>query len=237
VYEFSLIFLFLVFYSFVGWIAEVVFVFATERHLENRGFLTGPFVPIYGFGALAMIYFVSPYIKNPFLVFIASVVIASVLEYFTHLALDKIFHIKLWDYRNKRFNLHGRICLENSLLFGMLGLFLLYVLHPFVTSILTRIPHDVTIAIGWALFGILVVDAANSFRSLAKVRPVLDEVHGTLEQAHDRIEKRANDIHASVEARRAAGDALHRSTVGRLARHFPNARSSASKPKTTTPTP
>lgn len=227
-YEFSLIFLFLTFYSLVGWIAEVCFVFITERHLENRGFLTGPFVPIYGFGALAMIYFVSPYITNPFLVFIASVIIASVLEYFTHLALDKIFHIKLWDYSKKRFNLHGRICLENSLLFGVLGLFLLYVLHPFVRFLLTHIPHDVTIAVAWALFGILIVDAANSFRSLAKLRPVLDEVHGTLQQAHDRIEKRANDLHASVESRRQAGDALHRSTVGRLARRFPQARSTVS---------
>ena len=224
-YVFALIFLFLTLYSFVGWVAEVVFVFVSTRHLENRGFLTGPFVPIYGFGALAMIYFVSPYIKNPFLVFIASVVIASVLEYVTHLALDKIFHVKLWDYSDKPFNLHGRICLENSLLFGMLGLLLLYVLQPFVSSLLIHIPHDATIAVAFALFGILIVDAANSFRSLAKVRPVLDEVHGTLEQAHTRIESQANDIHATVEARRQAGGALHRGTIGRLARRFPGARS------------
>ena len=225
-YDFSLIFLYLSFYSFVGWIAEVGFVFVTTGHLENRGFLTGPFVPIYGFGALALIYFVSPYVTNPFLVFLASVVISSVLEYVTHLALDKIFHVKLWDYSKKRFNLHGRICLENSLLFGVLGLFLLYVLHPFVTYLLARIPQDVTIAIAWALLGILAIDAANSFRSLAKVRPVLDEVHGTLQEAHDSIEKRANDVRASVESRRQAGGAVHRGTVGRWVKAFPGARSS-----------
>jgi uncharacterized membrane protein len=224
-YDFSLVLLYLAFYSFLGWIAEVLFVFVTTRHLQNRGFLTGPFVPIYGFGALALIYLVSPYVTNPFLVFVASVVVSSLLEYLTHLALDKIFHIKLWDYSDKRFNLHGRICLENSLLFGMLGLLLLYVLHPFFTSLVGRIPHEIAIAVAFTLVGILVVDAGNSFRSLAKVRPVLDELHGTLAEAHNRAEQRANELHADIELRREAGDAAHRSTLGRLARAFPHARS------------
>ena len=210
-YEVSLVLLYLAFYSFLGWVAEVLFVFATTRHLQNRGFLTGPFVPIYGFGALALIYLVSPYITNPFLVFAASVVVSSVLEYVTHLALDKIFHIRLWDYSGKRFNLHGRICLENSLLFGMLGLLLLYVIHPFVTSVVGHLPEVAAIAISSALMGILLVDAGNSIRSLAKLRPVLDELHGTLAQAHDLIEHRADELHAA--------------TVQRLAHAFPQARS------------
>jgi len=230
---FSQLLLSLAIYSFLGWVAEVLFVFVGQQKLENRGFLTGPFVPIYGFGAAAMILLVQPYVENPFLVFLASVVIASVLEYVTSFLLDKLFHVRLWDYSGKRFNLHGRICLENSMLFGALGLLLLYVIHPVVTDLLRPLPGAAVIAVAWSLLGIVLVDAANSIRSMAKVRPVLDDLHGTLEQAHDRIEQVARDAHAAEEQRRA-GDATHRSTVKRLARVFPGARSTRPAPAPTT---
>ncbi|MDM4761981.1 putative ABC transporter permease [Galbitalea sp. SE-J8] len=222
---FALLLLYLAAYSFLGWVAEVGFVLVVDGRLQNRGFLTGPFVPIYGFGALALVYIVSPYITNPFLVFVASVVISSALEYATHFALDKAFHIRLWDYSNERHNLHGRICLRNSLLFGMLGLLLLYVIHPLVASVLTALAPTAAIAIAFTLFGILLIDAANSIRSLAKVRPVLDRIDGTLAQAHDRIQAAASERHQTSESRREAGDAAHRGTIARIARAFPGARS------------
>ena len=232
-YEFSLLALFLACYSFLGWIAEVLFVFVTTQKLQNRGFLTGPFLPIYGVGAVLLVVLVIPYVANPFLVFLATVVITSALEFFTHLALDKIFHIKLWDYSGKRFNLQGRICLENSLLFGVLGLALIYVIHPLLNDLLRALPHDAAIAIAWTLIGILIIDAANSFRSLGKVRPVLDHVAGTLEQAHDHVQQLAVQRHQTEEEKRRAGDAVHRGTVRRLARAFPHARSSKAGGTTT----
>jgi uncharacterized membrane protein len=221
-----MLFLFLAVYSFLGWIAEVLYVLVRERSLQNRGFLTGPFVPIYGFGAIALILLVLPYIDNPFVVFIASVLITSILEFVTHLVLDKLFHIKLWDYSNRRFNLQGRICLENSLLFGMLGLLLIYVLHPAVVRLLVAIPHDAAIALAWTLIGILIVDAANSIRSLAKLRPVLDGVSGTLAQTHDRIEQGVIHLEDTIGQRRSATDAAHLATLDRLVKAFPHAKSS-----------
>ena len=224
-YAFSLFLLYVAIYSFIGWIVEVLWVFAKSQHLENRGFLTGPFLPIYGIGAILLILFVEPYVKNPFLVFVASVVVTSTVEYLSSLILDKVFHISLWDYHDRRFNLNGRICLENSLGFGALGLLLIYVLQPLISGGLEALPHDAVIAIAWALIGILIVDSANSIRSLAKVRPVLDELHGTLAEAHAELEKRA----AQLKETRAEKDAAHRSasrsTLARLARHFPRARS------------
>ena len=225
-YEFSLFLLFLACYSFLGWVAEVVFVLVTTAHLQNRGFLTGPFVPIYGFGAVLLLLIVYPYISNPFVVFLASVVVTSALEFVTHLVLDKVFHIKLWDYSDRRFNLHGRICLENSLLFGMLGLLLLYVIHPALSPLLRAIPTTVAIAIAWTLIGILIVDATNSIRSLAKLRPVLDEAAGTLAQARERIEQRAARVETTMDERRSALDAAHVVTLKRLSSAFPHARSS-----------
>jgi len=226
VYALSLIFLFLACYSFLGWVAEVSYVLVREKSLQNRGFLTGPFVPIYGFGAIALVYLVLPYIDNPFVVFVASVAITSTLEFVTHLVLDKAFHIKLWDYSDRPFNLQGRICLENSLLFGALGLLLIYVLHPAFVQLLMAIPHEVAIALAWMLIGILVVDSANSIRSLAKLRPVLDEVAGTLAQTHDRIEHGVSQLEETIGRRRSTADLAHSATVGRLVKAFPHARSS-----------
>jgi uncharacterized membrane protein len=221
-YEFSTVLLFLAAYSFLGWVAEVLFVLFTSHVLQNRGFLTGPFVPIYGVGALLLIYVVDPYIDNPFLVFAASLAITSALEFFTHLALDKIFHVRLWDYSDKPHNLQGRICLQNSLLFGVLGLLLLYVIHPAFTTLIDGMPHEVAIAVAFLLLGILVIDAANSIRTLAKVKPVLDEMKGTLAEAHARVETASVRVTDDVAAER---DRLHAGTLGRLSAAFPHARS------------
>jgi len=226
-YAISMIFLFLACYAFLGWIAEVVYVLVRERSLQNRGFLTGPFVPIYGVGGVAMVLLVIPYIDNGFLVFVACIAITSTLEFMTHLVLDKAFHISLWDYSDRRFNLQGRICLENSLLFGLLGLLLIYVLHPAFVRLLVSIPHEVSIAIAWALIGILIVDAANSIRSLAKIRPVLAEFSGTLAQTHDRIERGVIQLEQTMDSRRAAVSHADLATLARLVAAFPRARSSA----------
>ena len=224
-YFFSLLALYLALYSFLGWVAEVLDVFVTTRRLQNRGFLTGPFLPIYGFGAILLLVFVHPYVSNPFLVFLASVVVASVLEFFTHLLLDKAFHIKLWDYTGWPFNIQGRICLQNSLLFGGLGLLLLYVIRPFANTLLGNIPQSVAIALAGALLGILIIDAANSIRSLAKVRPVLDNLGGTLGEAHAKIEQTAEARYEALNELRSAADATHSGTLGRIARAFPQAKS------------
>ena len=233
-YAVSLVLLYLACYSFIGWIVEVLWVFAKSQHLENRGFLTGPFLPIYGIGAIVLILFVEPYVRNPFLVFVASVVVTSAIEYLGSLLLDKLFHISLWDYHDRRFNLHGRICLENSLGFGALGLLLIYVLQPLISVGLKALPQDAAIAIAWALIGILLVDSANSIRSLAKVRPVLDELHGTLAEAHTEIEQRAVRMHQEKLEKQSERRSASGSTIGRLARVFPRARSNrAPKPSPT----
>ena len=114
---------------------------------------------------------------------------------------------------------------ENSLGFGALGLLLIYVLDPWISGGLKALTVDAAIAIAWALIGILVVDSANSIRSLAKVRPVLDELHGTLAEAHTEIEQRAARMHETRTEQEAARRSASRSTLGRLARIFPRARS------------
>jgi uncharacterized membrane protein len=228
VYEISVLVLYLAIYSFLGWIVEVGYVFATTQKLENRGFLTGPFLPIYGVGAVLLVLLVLPYVKNPFLVFLASFLITTALEFVTHLALDKIFHIRLWDYSDKPFNIRGRVCLQNSLLFGVLGLLLIYVLHPFASGLIALLPQPAAIAVASSLLGILVIDGANSLLSLGKVRPELDKMKGSLAQVHAKIEADARARAAKDAARRSAFESDHAFTIARLTRNFPRARSAAS---------
>jgi hypothetical protein len=109
--------------------------------------------------------------------------------------------------------------------FGALGLLLIYVIQPPLNTGLRALPHDAAIAIASTLLGILLVDTANSVRSLAKVRPVLDRMHGTLTEAHAHLESRATNVAKEIEDRKTALRSAHLGTLGRLSRVFPDARS------------
>ncbi|HBB29668.1 MAG TPA: hypothetical protein DC000_10580, partial [Clostridiales bacterium] len=107
-------FIYFIMYSVIGWICEVIFCSIPEKKFINRGFLNGPLCPIYGFGALIVIFFLTPFKDSIFLVFIFGLIVTSTLEYFTSYAMEKLFHSKWWDYSNNRFNINGRVCLLNS---------------------------------------------------------------------------------------------------------------------------
>ena len=130
---------FFFFYSFIGWIVDVLYTLYDEKKLVNRGFLSGPFCPIYAFGALTLLTLLKPFTGNPILVIVGSLLITSSIEYFTGLALETIFKTKWWDYSHKKFNLHGRICLEISIYWALAGAFVFYFIHPQVISATNKI--------------------------------------------------------------------------------------------------
>jgi uncharacterized membrane protein len=105
-----------------------------DKHFTNRGFLKGPYLPIYGSGALAVVYVVSPLVSNPFLIFILGLIVCSIIEYIGSLILEKAFKIKLWDYSNYKININGRVCGINSLLFGLLSLAVVYLINPSIVD-------------------------------------------------------------------------------------------------------
>ena len=117
-------------YSFLGWCVEEVYASFAYRKFSNRGFLNGPVCPIYGLGANIIIMALTPLKKNIFIVYIASVILTSLLEFFTGLILEKLFHQKWWDYTDDKFNIMGYVCLYFSLLWGAACVFLIYVLQP-----------------------------------------------------------------------------------------------------------
>lgn len=131
---------FFTFYSFAGWCLEVLYYFKNEHKFVNRGFLYGPFCPIYGFGVLFLIIFLNNYKDNIFILFTLACFFTTVLEYITGFALEKIFKAKWWDYTDDPLNIHGRVCLLYSLLWGIGEVGIIKVLHPVVNDVIEHIP-------------------------------------------------------------------------------------------------
>lgn len=162
--------------SFFGWGWEVGLYLVREGRFVNRGILSGPWLPIYGAGGLFLyLLFTNPLLNNclsgkqhdgrirkPLPVFMISMTICSVLEYLAGSLLEKEWGIKWWDYSGMPFNLNGHICLMSCLMFGVGGLFLVFVLLPLHTGLYHRIPEKVRLAAVFLLLGAFVMDAAHS---------------------------------------------------------------------------
>lgn len=145
-------------YSFAGWCIEVCAAALQRRKFINRGFVNSPLCPIYGFGSALFAIFLPELTENPFFLFLGGMLMAAVLEYLTGLALEKIFHQKLWDYSHIRFNIGGYICLRYCLLWGILAVVTMLFVNPLLCSLLDLIPEFLSTVLLWVLWGLLAVD-------------------------------------------------------------------------------
>ncbi len=149
-------------YAILGYFIEVLYCSIGQHHLVNRGFLHGPYLPIYGFGALLVVFVFTAYSDDPGTLFLVAFFGTSVLEYITSYLLENLFHVRLWDYSTYPFNLRGRVCLLNSTLFGLLSVFVVYLVHPLVSHLLMAINTTVIDFGAKAIILILSVDATSS---------------------------------------------------------------------------
>lgn len=133
----SEIFLLFIIYSFAGWVAEVTDSLICFKHFINRGFLIGPLCPIYGFAGVIMSATLSKYVTSPITLFVMSMFICAVLEYFTSYLLEKLFNARWWDYTKYKYNINGRVCLEMIIPFGIGGLIIVYVVSPLLNNFLS----------------------------------------------------------------------------------------------------
>lgn len=131
-------FLWLMIYSIIGWVYESTICSIGHRKLINRGFLNGPYCPIYGTGAV-LVLLVLGRIQNPVLLFFAGAVLTCSLEYLTSWLMEKLFHARWWDYSKRKFNIGGRVCLIGAIVFGAFSVVLILVLHPWVKSLTDRL--------------------------------------------------------------------------------------------------
>ncbi len=169
-YDFIFCFIMFLFYSFCGWIIEEVLCSFTEKKVVDRGFLIGPYCPIYGFAALGMIFLLKQYKNDLLALFILASVLCTLLEYLTSFIMEKLFHARWWDYSHKKFNINGRVCLINSLCFGILGCILVHFADPIVSNIVSLIPADTLIVIGTILLAIFILDIIVSVYVMVKFK-------------------------------------------------------------------
>lgn len=123
----------------IGWVYEEIFYYITEQWIGNRGFLYGPYLPVYGVGAVLMALFLHQYRAKPLLVFVMGMLITGVLEYATGLAMWTIYHRMWWDYTGEFLNIGGFVCLRSVLSFAVGGLALIYVIEPMEERLVTRL--------------------------------------------------------------------------------------------------
>lgn len=153
---------YLIIYSFLGWVVESLYKSIRTRKLVNSGFLYGPICPIYGFGALIMLLTLKHFEFNGAVLFIMAVIILSIWEYIVGLLLEKIFKTKYWDYSNYKFNINGRVCLTNSMFWGLLALIFIYGIHPPIQEMLGNVSVYVQTYINVFLFVLIMADTIFS---------------------------------------------------------------------------
>jgi len=196
--------------SMMGWLMEVICKLIEFRRFINRGFLLGPYCPIYGFGAVLITLLLSRHADEPLTVFVLGLVICGTLEYLTSYLMEKLFNARWWDYSHRRFNLNGRVCAGTLIPFGLLGLMLVYFIKPGLFSLFDRIPQAWLNGLCISLCVLLAADTALSANVLGQIR------HSVTLSKADNTEELNQRIRATL--------AQHGVLVRRALRAFPYAR-------------
>ena len=165
--------LFFYIYCFFGWIIESTYVSVCTGNWVNRGFMRGPVIPIYGTGAIIILFAVMPFRTSPILVFIIGTIAASVLEFVTGFVMERIYKVRYWDYSDKPFNLCGYICLFNSLCWGVLSILLIYLVHSWVEKGVLFLNDMVLLSIDSGISSLFIVDLFNSSTTAVELKKML----------------------------------------------------------------
>ena len=178
-------------YAFAGWFLEVCAAAFQKRAFINRGVVTGPLCPIYGAGAVLFAVFLPELKGNVFFLFLGGMILASLVEYFTGVLLETIFHRKWWDYSSEKWNFDGYICLKYSALWGLCALLLVHFVNPLFQRLVDLIPYPVGVALAWVLMAVLALDVlgtALAIRGLKKEMRQVSELTENLEHVSKLLE-------------------------------------------------
>ena len=190
-YSLGMLFLLFLIYSFLGWIMEMVVCYFATKKWVDRGFLIGPICPIYGSGCLLIILLLNKYLEDPLVLFVMAMLICSLLEYFTSYIMEKLFKARWWDYSHKKYNINGRICLDNILAFGILGLLMMFVINPFVVKMLGYISTNILNIVSLVLFIVFVIDLVVSLKIISGFKNVAKSIH---KDSTEEITKKVKEI-------------------------------------------
>lgn len=183
-YQYSLlqwIFVFYI-YCFLGWCFETVVVSVKQKQFVNRGFLRSPMLPIYGFGATMLLHISLPLYHKLVLLFLSSLISATVFEYIVGAVMEKLFKVRYWDYSTHHFQLNGYICMQSSICWGVMGLILARFIHPPVEYIVSTVSNIWLTIFVLAISFLFVSDVVLSVRAALDFARVLEELNKLKEQ-------------------------------------------------------
>lgn len=185
---------FFIIYSIIGWIIEVIFAAVKYRELVNRGFLNGPYCPIYGFGMLFVILSLNSFTGNILILFAASTILTTVLEAVVGVVLNKMFNKTWWDYSVEPFNFKGYICLRASLTWGVCCVIALKFIHPYIAKMVDIIPEPYSYIIILALAAFVILDLISTVAVINKLDKHL--IH--IEELAANIKEMSNELAMTI---------------------------------------
>ena len=194
---YELVWIFII-YAFIGWCTEVSYAALDTGKFVNRGFLTGPYCPIYGCGVVIVVAALTPLQDNLLILFIGSFALTTALEFITGFLLEKVFHNKWWDYSNKPFNVKGYICLEFSVLWGLACTFIMKVIHPMIYKFITIIPHMIGVLLLVILMNAFAVDLCVTVSTILKFNKRLKLMDEMAKKMHELSDEIGENIYESV---------------------------------------
>ena len=200
---------YLIVYSLAGWILESVCKTIEQRKFVNSGFLNGPFCPIYGFGAIIMLLCLNFLKDKSILLFIAGFFILSIWEYLVGVFLEKTFKTKYWDYSHLKFNIHGRVCLKNSLFWGILGVLFIRYIHPFIEGYIKILPIDLLLYINIIIGLAILVDLVFSIIAVVNFESMVMKIN----ELGDNIKEKVKELKDLTDKSKARVEAIEKSTI------------------------
>ena len=176
-------------YSLAGWLIEMIPATIREKKFVDRGFLVGPYCPIYGCGVILITLLLQKYADDIVVTFFLSVIICGTLEYLTSYVMEKIFKARWWDYSNNKFNINGRICLETLVPFGIGGVLVLFVFNPFLEKIINLIPGLALHIVTGVLCVLFLIDCIVSFKIILNLKEMTKELKDNTAEISDKVKK------------------------------------------------
>lgn len=163
-------------YCVFGWIFESTYVSLRKKQFVNRGFLRLPMLPLYGTGAMMMLWVSFPVRNNLFLTWLFGAVGATALEYVVGVSMEALFKVRYWDYSDQKFQFQGHICLSSSVAWGILTILMTRLLHRPVEQWVLSLPQTLVIVLDCGIGVVFVCDAAASVKAALDLRQMLEKM-------------------------------------------------------------
>ncbi len=194
VYDFNEWLVFFYAYCFFGWCFESTFVSLRTKRFTNRGFMKGPWLPIYGCGAIATLIAANIAGRSCIGIFAVGALLATIIEYITGAAMVKIFKVRYWDYTDRKIQLNGHICLSSTVAWGVLSLIMVFYVQPFMEGLFSHISRNFISIIGFLVTVLMVYDFTNALKEALDIRSVITEIEKAKAEIDEFIDEKKDEL-------------------------------------------